>query len=70
MYRSVLEAMAADAGGDARGAFLSDAERSLLLEEWNSPAELPVDRCVHELFAEQAARTPDAPALTFGGTTL
>uniref|UniRef100_UPI0004C18202 condensation domain-containing protein n=1 Tax=Streptomyces sp. NRRL B-3229 TaxID=1463836 RepID=UPI0004C18202 len=25
MYRSVLEAMAADAGGDARGAFLSDA---------------------------------------------
>ncbi|MFD9397178.1 amino acid adenylation domain-containing protein, partial [Streptomyces sp. NPDC060000] len=70
MYRSVLEAMAADADGDARGVFLSQAERALLLGEWNAAVETPVDRCVHELFAEQAARTPDAAALTCGATTL
>ncbi|MFD4617293.1 amino acid adenylation domain-containing protein, partial [Streptomyces bauhiniae] len=70
MYRRVLEAMAADLDGDATGSFLSDAERVLLLDEWNSPAEFPVDRSVHELFADQAARTPDAVALTSGETQL
>ncbi|MFD9396828.1 amino acid adenylation domain-containing protein, partial [Streptomyces sp. NPDC060000] len=70
MYRSVLEAMAADADGDARGVFLSEAERALLLGEWNAAIETPVDECVHELFAGQAARTPDAVALTIGDVAL
>ena len=33
--------------------------------EWNATAaEYAKDKCVHELFAEQAARTPDAVAVT------
>src|SRR5262249_23643585 len=35
-----------------------------LLEEWNATAsEYPQDKCLHELFAEQAGRTPDAIAV-------
>ncbi|WP_234439178.1 condensation domain-containing protein, partial [Streptomyces sp. NRRL B-3229] len=50
MYRSVLEAMAADADGDARGVLLSSAERGVLLGEWADgssvgwPGGLVVDR--------------------------
>ena len=42
-----------------------------LLMDWNATdAAYPADRCVHELFAEQAARTPEAVALVFGEETL
>lgn len=34
-----------------------------------APGEVP-ERCLHELFAEQAARTPDAVAVLDGGDTL
>ncbi|MCP6082811.1 AMP-binding protein, partial [Klebsiella pneumoniae] len=34
------------------------------------PGEHRLDGCIHRLFAEQAARTPTAPALTFAGETL
>ncbi|MEV0537923.1 amino acid adenylation domain-containing protein, partial [Kitasatospora sp. NPDC050463] len=70
MYRSVLEAMAADADGDARAAHLPADELSLLLDTWNATVEEPVEECVHELFAAQAARTPDAVALTSGELSL
>ncbi|MFF1909988.1 amino acid adenylation domain-containing protein, partial [Kitasatospora sp. NPDC058218] len=70
MYRSVLEAMAADADGDARAAHLPADELSRLLDTWNTTVEQPVEECVHELFAAQAARTPDAIALTSGESNL
>ncbi|MGH3582238.1 MAG: non-ribosomal peptide synthetase, partial [Mycobacterium sp.] len=45
---------------------LGAAERRLVVEEWNATqAAYPAERCVHELFAEQAARTPDAVAVVF-----
>ncbi len=45
---------------------LSEMERRQLLVEWNDTArDYPRDRCVHELFEEQAARTPDAAAVIF-----
>ena len=61
----LLEAMVAD---DARAVdrlpLLSDAERHQLLVEWNATeADYPRDKCVHELFEAQAARTPDAIAV-------
>ena len=45
-------------------ALLSAAERERIVVDWNATAmEYPKDKCVHELFAAQAARTPDAVAL-------
>ncbi|HEX8273806.1 MAG TPA: amino acid adenylation domain-containing protein, partial [Longimicrobiaceae bacterium] len=50
---------------------LGEAERAQVLEAWNrTEAEYPADRCVHQLFEAQAARTPDAPAVVFGAETL
>ncbi|MFF0221630.1 amino acid adenylation domain-containing protein [Streptomyces sp. NPDC004629] len=44
---------------------LSEAEAHTLLVEWNDTGvEATEPRLIHELFAEQAARTPDALALT------
>jgi amino acid adenylation domain-containing protein len=61
----VLEQVAADADVRlSRLELLGDAERALVLEEWNrTAAEVPTDRCIHELFAEQAERTPGAVAV-------
>jgi amino acid adenylation domain-containing protein len=51
--------------------FLTDEEQHRLLVEWNDTArEYPRDRCVHELFAEQAAQRPEAVALVASGEQL
>ncbi|MCP4668823.1 MAG: AMP-binding protein, partial [Deltaproteobacteria bacterium] len=43
---------------------LSGGERQQILHEWNDTAgELPGERCLHELFAEQVERTPEAVAV-------
>ena len=43
---------------------LPAAEREQVLVRWNETAcDYPGDRCLHELFAAQAARTPDAVAV-------
>ncbi|MEU8271400.1 amino acid adenylation domain-containing protein, partial [Sphaerisporangium sp. NPDC049002] len=49
---------------------LSPEERHTLTVEWNATEVAQPDRCVHELFAEQAARTPDAVAVVSGADTL
>ncbi|MFL5539051.1 MAG: condensation domain-containing protein, partial [Longimicrobiaceae bacterium] len=50
---------------------LGEAERRRVVEEWNrTAAEYPADRCVHQLFEAQAARTPDAAALLFEDETV
>ncbi len=48
---------------------IAPAERDNLVEASASKAEFPV-ACLHELFAAQVERSPDAPALTFEGTTI
>ena len=68
----LLEGMVAD---DARAVdrlpLLSDAERHQLLVEWNATeADYPRDKCVHELFEAQAARTPDAIAVVHDDARL
>jgi amino acid adenylation domain-containing protein/non-ribosomal peptide synthase protein (TIGR01720 family) len=43
---------------------LTAAERARVVEAWNDTARpFPGRRCIHDLVAEQAARTPDAPAV-------
>ena len=46
---------------------LSPTERKLVLETWNETAvAYPRERCIHELFEEQARRSPEAVALVQG----
>jgi amino acid adenylation domain-containing protein len=63
--RTVLEQMAADGAHTVdRLELLSEAERALVLEEWNrTEAGYPAGRCIHEMFEAHAARTPQAVAL-------
>jgi amino acid adenylation domain-containing protein len=49
---------------------LTDEERNQL-REWNdTAAQYPKDKCVHELFEEHAANSPDRIALVFGKQRL
>ncbi|HEU4556335.1 MAG TPA: amino acid adenylation domain-containing protein, partial [Longimicrobium sp.] len=68
----VLEQVAADVDVTlSRLELLGQAERRQVLEEWNrTEAEYPADRCIHELFEAQAARTPGAVAVIFEGAEL
>ncbi|HSE19641.1 MAG TPA: amino acid adenylation domain-containing protein [Pyrinomonadaceae bacterium] len=71
-YRSVLAAMSAEP--DARHeavCLLSNEERRRLLVELNDTAEpFSEDRCVHQLFEEQAERAPEAVAVCLGSDEL
>ena len=66
-FRTLLEAMVADASQQIdRLPMLSAQERHQLLYGWNdTAAEYPGEKCIHTLFEEQVARTPDATALVF-----
>jgi len=45
---------------------LTNRERDRLLVAWNdSPVDHPKDKCIHQLFSEQAEKTPDAVAVVF-----
>lgn len=45
---------------------LTPDEENLLLREWNATAmPFAEQKCIHEFFAEQVARTPDAVAVVF-----
>ncbi len=49
---------------------LPEAERRQLLVAWNATeAPLLAGTCLHQLFAEQVGRTPDAPAVVWQGRT-
>ena len=71
-YRTLLEAMAADADRSIHEVALADAaEREKLLVEWNDTArDYPRDRCFHELFQRQVEQTPDLIAVECEGVTL
>ncbi|HEX8178801.1 MAG TPA: amino acid adenylation domain-containing protein [Pyrinomonadaceae bacterium] len=50
---------------------LTEAEQQQQLVAWNDTAqEFPQTACAHDLFAAQAARTPDAVALSFAGAEV
>jgi natural product biosynthesis luciferase-like monooxygenase protein/amino acid adenylation domain-containing protein len=71
-FKTLLEGMAANPGAKLSALpMLTKNERQQLLEEWNETrADFPQDKCVHQLFEEQAARTPDALAVADESTQL
>jgi amino acid adenylation domain-containing protein len=68
-YAALLEGALADPGRRlAEIPLLAADERRVLVAEWGAPGAIPAPaHTVPELFAAQAARTPDATALSFGG---
>ncbi|MER6029501.1 amino acid adenylation domain-containing protein [Streptomyces sp. NPDC001851] len=70
---TLLDGVAADPHRPvSRLPLLDDDERRRVLESWNATAR-PLRtsaRCLHQLVAEQAARTPQAPAVSSGTETL
>jgi amino acid adenylation domain-containing protein len=71
-YTRVLELVAADPDIRIDDIDLLDAdERQQLLVDWNATSQpLADDATVVSLFEAQAARTPDAVAVVFGGTEV
>ncbi|HSF40807.1 MAG TPA: amino acid adenylation domain-containing protein, partial [Thermoanaerobaculia bacterium] len=71
-FHVFLEGIAAGPGRPLRDLpLLPPAEREQVLHEWPvGPEPEGPDRCLHELVFEQAARTPDAPAVVFSGETV
>jgi amino acid adenylation domain-containing protein len=50
---------------------LADVERHLILVGWNqTEREYPRDKCIHQLFEEQAERTPEAVAVVHGDRSI
>lgn len=50
---------------------LTEVERQQLLVEWNrTQTEYPLDLCIHQLFEEQAQRTPNAVAVVYENQQL
>jgi amino acid adenylation domain-containing protein len=50
---------------------LATRERDLVLAKWNQThRDYPLTRCLHELFEDQVAKTPDAEALVFENQRL
>jgi amino acid adenylation domain-containing protein/non-ribosomal peptide synthase protein (TIGR01720 family) len=71
-YERALASIVSDAHGPYEGARLVDGEeRETVLATWNDTGSLyDVTRGVHELFEDQAARTPTHTALVAGGESL
>jgi aspartate racemase len=71
-FRNLLQAVLADAGTRLSDLpLMGEGERRQMLVRWNETRrDYPRDLCIHELFEEQAARTPDAVALSFADGNL
>ncbi|HKW30178.1 MAG TPA: amino acid adenylation domain-containing protein, partial [Verrucomicrobiae bacterium] len=71
-FKTLLENMAAGPEEPvARLAMLTGAERDQIIAKWNdTAAEFPRNKCAHQLFEEQAARTPEALAVADGAGQL
>ncbi|MFN7611321.1 MAG: amino acid adenylation domain-containing protein, partial [bacterium] len=66
-FKVLLEAVVADPQARLRDLpLLTEAERHQILVEWNDTEKAyPSDRCIHQLFEEQVAKSPEAVAVVF-----
>jgi amino acid adenylation domain-containing protein len=70
-YTALLKAVAADPSGRiSMLRMLDDAERRQELFGWNDTTTPCPEGCVHDLFADQARRTPNAVALRYAGEEI
>ena len=71
-FVSLLEAIVANPSERiSQLPMLTASEQRQLLVEWNdTSADYPYDLCIHQLFEEQVARTPEAVAVVFEGQQL
>ena len=69
---SVLESIASEPDQTLSDIpLLTAEERQRMLVDWNkTAADYPREKCVHELFAQQAAATPNTVAVVFGNESL
>ncbi|MBN1203856.1 MAG: amino acid adenylation domain-containing protein [Myxococcaceae bacterium] len=66
-FQALLAAVAENADRRLSELPLLTAVEQQVLAQWNATAaDYPQDRCVQELFSEQAARTPEAVAVSYG----
>jgi amino acid adenylation domain-containing protein len=70
-YQTILETVVVDSSTRIRDLVqLTDAEKKMLLVEWNATeAEIPETICFHHIFERQAAATPDRVAALAGDDT-
>ena len=66
-FQNLLESIVVDPQEPlSKLSLLGEAERACLLFEWNDTREdFNLDRCIHHLIEEQAAKTPEAIAVIF-----
>ena len=71
-YERLLEAIVADPQQRVSELQMpSEAERRLLLRDWNDTEQpFPAAKCLHQMFEEQVERTPDRVALIYGDDQL
>lgn len=66
-----LTKLTAPSGPVADLDIMPEAERQLVLTDWNATAtDYDANACIHQMFELQVAKTPDATALVFEGETL
>src|SRR5262249_59625786 len=70
LVRLLEAAGTAPEGAIGRLGILSAAERHTILQEWNATAHALPAATLPQLFAAQAAATPDAVAVVFAGEQL
>lgn len=65
-FKTLLEAVVANPQSRVQDLpLLTEAERHQILVKWNdTKADFPQDKCIHQLFEEQAVRSPDAIAVS------
>jgi amino acid adenylation domain-containing protein len=71
-FDTLLKSLAGDINQEVgRLPILTEVELRQILQDWNATErDYPRHKCVHELFEEQAARRPDAIAVSFDGSSL
>ncbi|HKH47076.1 MAG TPA: non-ribosomal peptide synthase/polyketide synthase, partial [Thermoanaerobaculia bacterium] len=70
-FETLLAALAEDSDRRLSGLPMLGAEEIQQLAEWNdTAAPFPADRCLHEILADQARRTPEELAVVFGTERL